>query len=288
MENALEQSIGLFHYKPKLNETFETQDIKDKKKALDSMDPSNPAFTQTARELRSLLVERRYELFHEENEKLGDPQFDASFLKMVKCKNKRSTTSGSKLDPGKVNEYVQHFESTFGGQPAGQDVSKDPDKLESLDTSVPLLPRVALEFTELELDQVLDYLPLGKAPGVDGIAAEAFKYGRSLIAPRLLRIFRLLSSLRVIPTEWTQSMVHPVYKNKGSAEEIINYRPIALTVVCRRLYERMLLPHLEPFVQLLEDTQGGFRRNRSTHQHAFYMNEVIKKTLKMQPMLFST
>ena len=79
-----------------------------------------------------------------------------------------------------------------------------------------------------------------------------------------------------MPSEWKQALIVPVYKNKGSDKEIKYYRPIALTCVCRRLYERLVLQSLDPFMDKLSDYQGGFRPRRSTLDQVFCLHEIMQ------------
>ena len=122
--------------------------------------------------------------------------------------------------------------------------------------------------------QLIESLALGKAAGPDGFMAEFLVYGRKALAPILALFFSKLMNMGSIPDEWKEALIVPVYKNKGSDKEIANYRPIALTVITRRLYERLILKQLNKFVGLLENTQGGFRANRSTLDQCFVLNEI--------------
>ena len=40
-------------------------------------------------------------------------------MRMVKGARKRKTGRGCKLDPGMINSHIEHFRSTFGGDPTG-------------------------------------------------------------------------------------------------------------------------------------------------------------------------
>jgi hypothetical protein len=54
----------------------------------------------------------------------------------------------------------------------------------------------------------------------------------------------LLSKTAHFPEEWKTAIIDPIFKNKGSAQEIANYRPIALTSCMRRVYERCVLKEM--------------------------------------------
>ena len=65
----------------------------------------------------------------------------------------------------------------------------------------------------------------------------------------------------VVPTSWKLTRIQPVPK-KGDLTQISNYRPISLTEVLRKLFERILLPFIQTFIEPLTVEQGGFRQNR--------------------------
>ncbi len=277
IEDALEQSIGTFTYKPRMNADFWTPELVAMREAIENLEPTNPAHTEMNRTYREMLREQRYTIFHDECEKLGDPQFDSSFLKMVKCRGRRTNRSETGLDKGQLDEYVQHFRTTFAGPPTGHETEKDRPLLEATNPSDLEAPQQGYQFTNDDVTEMIKFLAMGKAAGIDGIAAEALRYGAAELAHILARLFALISRLVIIPTEWAKALIHPVFKKKGRAVDIVNYRPIALTVVCRRLYERLIMVKLEGAVQLLADPQGGFRRHRATHQQVFFLDQIMKE-----------
>ena len=69
-----------------------------------------------------------------------------------------------------------------------------------------------------------------------------------------------------LPREWLRSMVVPIYK-KSFRFDPLNYRPISLTsVICKSL-ERVVVEHINLYLNsnaLLSDEQFGFRAGYST------------------------
>jgi hypothetical protein len=214
-------------------------------------------------DLRDLLKNRRKELWKEKINDLSSPQKAASFLKMVKCQNSRKNGSRCALDPTKMDEHLNHFRTTFGN-PTPPVIDSQPLPFEESDLN---------KFTSDEVSRILDRAPLGKAAGVDELVGEFFKYGSAQISPLLTVFFNRLYYIRKVPAEWCQTRIVPVFK-KGNNQRISNYRPIALTCVSRRLYERLLLPQLNPAVDLLSKFQGGFRKTRSTLDQILSLHEI--------------
>jgi hypothetical protein len=286
IENALGDSCGELYYSSNPSPGFWTEELLAKQAALDEMDGAAGDTTEAAREFRRLCTDQRYKLFQEECERLGDPQFDGSFLKMIKGKHKRTTRPMSALDVAKLDSYADHFGTTFGADPTGSAARKDANLLRETD------PRreecevnVDLFFTPSDLRYIIGNVSLGKAAGCDGLMAEAFKYGVDIIIGPLSQLFQLFAKLQCVPTEWRQALIVLAYKKKGSLADVANYRPIALTCVCRRLYERLVQGKLSEATKLLDDFQGGFRAQRSTHQQIFVMDQVLKNSPNAISML---
>jgi hypothetical protein len=147
-------------------------------------------------------------------------------------------------------------------------------------------PVVRLEdFSLAEMDAVWKEIPLGKAAGVDGIMGEMLKYGDAACKSLLLAMFNKVLEKGEIPADWTRALVVPIYKNKGSDREAKNYRPIALTCVTRRIFERLLFKRMGNLEDQLSDWQGGFRAQRSTLQAAFVLHEIMLNRPGLQVVL---
>ena len=85
------------------------------------------------------------------------------------------------------------------------------------------------------------------------------------MAQPLYLIFRKSLDEGVVPDDWKQANVTPIYK-KGKKIDPSNYRPISLTSVPCKVMERIvknsIIDHLEQN-SLLSKHQHGFRSNRS-------------------------
>jgi hypothetical protein len=132
---------------------------------------------------------------------------------------------------------------------------------------------------EIDVKDVLNIISsLGKhkSPGEDNLPSEAYIYAKNDIAPILTEIFNLMLKLQVAPSQWNHALVCLIYKRKGDPSEIKNYRPISLTIVAKRIYEKIIDLRLDEFKAKLHDLQGGFRKGRSTAQQIHYLAELMK------------
>jgi len=70
----------------------------------------------------------------------------------------------------------------------------------------------------------------------------------------------------VVPPDWKEANVTPLYKNKGDKTSPENYRPISLTSLTCKILEHVvhstLMTHFDKF-NVLDDAQHGFRKKRS-------------------------
>ena len=81
----------------------------------------------------------------------------------------------------------------------------------------------------------------------------------------LARVFNLSLKERVVPFEWKEANIIPLFK-KGSRNKSENYRPVSLTSVICKLLERLIKDHMVDFLvkhKLLNSSQHGFLKVRS-------------------------
>ncbi|GBM79504.1 RNA-directed DNA polymerase from mobile element jockey [Araneus ventricosus] len=100
-----------------------------------------------------------------------------------------------------------------------------------------------------------------KSPGKDGITKKMIS---SLSQSNLLRFLGILNDLlssATVPESWRMSKIIPFLKPGKNASEVTSYRPIALTSVFCKLFERMLLARLLKFYlqkKFFSPFQAGF------------------------------
>ena len=79
-------------------------------------------------------------------------------------------------------------------------------------------------------------------------------------------IFNLIMQYGFVPDVWKTAIVVPIYK-KGPASNAKNYRPISLTCIGSKMFEKIVKSHLMSHLQengLLSKEQHGFLTKRST------------------------
>ena len=79
------------------------------------------------------------------------------------------------------------------------------------------------------------------------------------------RVFNLSLKEGVVPFEWNEANIMPLFK-KGSINKSANYKPVRLTSVICKLLERLIKDHMVDFLvrhNLLNLSQHGFLKVRS-------------------------
>ena len=111
----------------------------------------------------------------------------------------------------------------------------------------------------------LENLNVTKAMGRDKVSPMVLKSCAGEWAKVLQIIFKKSYSEGVVPIEWGEANVTPLFK-KGSKLEAANYRPVSLTSICCKLMEGILKDDLMEYFyenNLIAKQQHGFVRRRA-------------------------
>ena len=118
-----------------------------------------------------------------------------------------------------------------------------------------------------------------KSPGVDGIPPKLLMETVEQISIPLARVFNLSLKEGVVPFEWKEANIIPLFK-KGSRNKSENYSPVSLTSVICKLLERLIKDHMVDFLvkhKLLNSSQHGFLKARSCLTNMLCFLEEITK-----------
>uniref|UniRef100_A0AAQ6A6Z6 Reverse transcriptase domain-containing protein n=1 Tax=Amphiprion ocellaris TaxID=80972 RepID=A0AAQ6A6Z6_AMPOC len=102
-----------------------------------------------------------------------------------------------------------------------------------------------------------------KAPGPDGVFPSTLRHCAEELAPVFTDIFNTSLESCHVPACFTSSTIVPVPK-KPRITGLNDYRPVALTSVVMKSFERLVLSHLKTITTpLLDSLQFAYRANRS-------------------------
>ena len=112
---------------------------------------------------------------------------------------------------------------------------------------------------------IIEYDP-DTASGTDGISIILLKnLRRGAFAHHITTAFRIFARLSVSPPRWNKSLTILIPKDRGSTCPVARTRPISISPMFRRLFEKVTLPALQshPMMQL-RPAQTGFQKGMST------------------------
>ena len=98
----------------------------------------------------------------------------------------------------------------------------------------------SINISENDVLAPINKLKNNLSAGPDDLPPLLFKRIKYLILSPLTIIFRQLLSVAYVPEEWKRAVITPVHK-KSSTHLLTNYRPILVTCVPCKLFERIVV-----------------------------------------------
>ena len=140
---------------------------------------------------------------------------------------------------------------------------------------------VTFAFRSSEVRSLL--LDLDSCGGTDpmGMFPLFLKRTADVLAPRLSVVFRRLLRLGSFPTCWRQANVTPIPKGPPSSS-VANYRPISITSVLSKVFERLVSVRLGRFMErsgVLPTTQFAYRRGLGTCDALLCVSHTLQNPL---------
>ena len=140
-------------------------------------------------------------------------------------------------------------------------------------TAEPLVPEPSIFEVELAIEKLKNH----KSQGTDQIPAELIKAGGSINRREIYKLIISIRNKERMPEEWKESIIVPIYK-KGDKTDCNNYRGISLLTTTYKILSNILLSRLSPYTEgIIVDHQCGFRRNRSTTDRMFCIQQILEK-----------
>lgn len=206
---------------------------------------------------------------HREN-KIINSRSKLAFYKLLNTKLKRNSKIGTiQSDSGALivrdDDKAEVFADIFA-----QVYSRGSDNQDSLDqlSGHPLYP-VMDDSVWFHADEILSSLskwPNSCSVTPDGIPSLFLKEVAPVLARPLEFIFNLCFTRAEVPSRWRTAFVIPIPK-KPPANSPHSYRPISLTSILARIFEKILKKRIETHLRkhsILSPYQHGFQKGRST------------------------
>jgi hypothetical protein len=143
------------------------------------------------------------------------------------------------------------------------------------------------EIERIEVKEAIRRLKNNKSAGVDEVVAEILKYGGKWMVESVYQVCSKLFSEEEMPVAWLRAIKVPI-KKKGSGEEYGHYRGVTLLSCVGKVYAMVLERRMRLSLEnrhKLGDGQFGFRKNRSTVDAIFIVDEKVRKSKGKQMFL---
>ena len=114
------------------------------------------------------------------------------------------------------------------------------------------------------------------AVGSDEIPAEVWKCLGWFGVVTLCKLLNSIMITETIPSAWRDSVLVPIFKEKGDIQECKNYRGIKLLTHTFKIWERVLDRRVRECTDIHE-SQFGFMPGRSTTDATFILKQTIEQ-----------
>ena len=135
----------------------------------------------------------------------------------------------------------------------------------------------------MEVKAAISKMKRGKAAGPDEITLEMVL---ALGEKGIIWLHRVMDAIwkeKRIPDDWLESILVPIFKNKGNIHECGNYIGIKLLSQIMKCFERILDSRMRETVEpYLGEEQFRFRKGKGTTDTMFIVRQMMKRKLEFQ------
>jgi ribonuclease HI len=139
----------------------------------------------------------------------------------------------------------------------------------------------APSFSFTDVEQTCTSFRLNTSLGSDNISPYFLRYGGKQLHRAVYMLFSMCSWFGVVPTSFRHGHVMTLYKGEGQETDPDSYRPITITSVVARIYERIHKQELLTEIikrGIPSQDQFGFTKQRSTHDAIYRLLSLIVET----------
>ena len=139
----------------------------------------------------------------------------------------------------------------------------------------------SIAFKSFEIQKILENLDEHGSVDPNGLFPSFFKRFSGIFAPKLALLFRKLIRVGDFPSCWKIASVTPIPK-EGNSCKAKDYRPISITPVLSKVFERLLARRLNRYIEaenILPKTQFGYRKGLGTVDALLTLNADVQAAL---------
>jgi hypothetical protein len=139
------------------------------------------------------------------------------------------------------------------------------------------------------IEKLLNSIDACSSAGISEIPSKIWKHSAKHLAEPLTRFFNHCLVVGDIPSEWKFAIVNPLFKGKGSLEDLSSYRAISLLSPIAKVFEKLIQQQVLRYFnenRLFHKSQHGFRAGYSCesalHEHiSAFKSKMEKKQLNL-------
>lgn len=144
-------------------------------------------------------------------------------------------------------------------------------------------PHFDVDFTLPELQSSINKSKLNRAPGLDSISNELYKFLTPEWKLCLLNVFNTVLNTEEIPQSRIKVYTILIYK-KGNTLDPLNYRGIAALNAMTKLFTQTLSIRIQEWCEInntLNECQAGFRKKRLSRDNISALSSIINLPLRL-------
>lgn len=188
-------------------------------------------------------------------------------------------------DQEKCEAFADHFEAVHD---ATDNILRNDVTSKRIKTSLKQIgdshtdPQSVPVITFMTIVSILITLKNNKAPGPDQANNRHLKHLPVSALEFLAEIFNICLRIGYFPKDWKKSKVSFILKPGKAASDISGYRPISLLSNISKIFERIILAHLNDFItenDIILPHQYGFRPGKSCSHQLFRITRHVRKQI---------
>ena len=180
-----------------------------------------------------------------------------------------------------IKRWAEHFQNVLN-----RESHVDNDVIDSIPQR-PILDHLAADPSIAEVNSAIKQLTKG-VPGEDGIPAEVYKCGSTLLVRKLTELITLMWVQGAVPQQFKDASIIHLYKHKGKKCECDNHRGISLLSIAGKILARVILNRINSSIvnSVYPESQCGFRSGRGTIDMIFSLRQIQEKAMEQNQELY--
>ena len=225
----------------------------------------------TFKEYKHFLDGVQYNYKKETEVKLRNAKDTKDYFRII---NSATSSGNNKKCNISMDQLFDHFKKlSFKEQEAN---SFDPRNVVDKDS---ISEELNCDFIYEEVMENIKKLKNNKSSGLDQILNEYLKNSPKSVILIIVKLFNIVFRTGVVPSDWCNGFINPIFKNKGSSKCADNYRGITLLSCLGKLFTSTLNLRLTNFSikrGIIGEEQAGFRPGYGTNDHIYVLDALIQ------------